>query len=343
MIRDGEVLIKKVWSDDKSLPIPLQLEILESDYIDTTMHDRSLDNGNTLIQGIEFDKKGKRVAYHLYDEHPSTTGSYNSLKSRRHKASDVIHLYREDRPGQVRGISWFAPIVIRLKDFDDYEDAQLTRQKIASLFVGIYKNLDPSDPARGKGLETGELKPGTFMMAPFGYDMEFSNPPQVEGFGEYAFHQKLTLGIGVEVPFMLLSGDYSKCNFSSSRMAMLNFYKFIEPMQQLQIIPQLCFRLQKWFDEACLIKGIKENCRYYWQAPVRDMVDPMKEMMAKEKRVINGFDSHSAILREFGIDPYEYYEEQIKLQKYFDDNGLKFPCDPRFNVEKEIKKHEQHN
>ena len=342
LIRDGEIILKRVFSDDKSLPLPLQIEVLEADHLDTATHDRVLKNGNQIIQGIEFDKRGRRVAYHLFDEHPSSAG-IRSLKSKRYDAEDIIHVFREDRAGQVRGLSWFTPIIVRLKDFDDYEDSQLTKQKISSLFVAVYKSLKPNEKEE-KILEAGELKPGSFMVAPFGYEMQWSNPPQVEGFGEYAFHQKLTLGIGTEVPFMLLSGDYSKCNFSSSRMAMLNFFRFIEPVQQLEIIPQLCFPVQNWVDNACSLIGIDEKCKYNWQAPVRDMVDPFKEMKAKEIKVANGFDSHASTLREFGVDPYEFYEEQKMLQEYFDENDLKFPCDPRVHVAKAIgEKHENNN
>ena len=47
----------------------------------------------------------------------------------------MIHVYRVDRPGQRRGVSWFAPITIDLHDFDGYEDAVLLRAKMAACKV----------------------------------------------------------------------------------------------------------------------------------------------------------------------------------------------------------------
>ena len=58
--------------------------------------------------GIEFDKLGRRVAYHLYRSHPndgalapmSGTGGINTVRV---PASEIIHLFRPLRPKQIRG------------------------------------------------------------------------------------------------------------------------------------------------------------------------------------------------------------------------------------------------
>ena len=61
----------------------------------------------------------------------------------------MLHVYRGGRPGQVRGVSWFAPVVLRLKDFDDYEDAALLKQKIAACLAVLTTDVDGTAPPLG--------------------------------------------------------------------------------------------------------------------------------------------------------------------------------------------------
>jgi hypothetical protein len=43
------------------------------------------------------------------------------LSSQRVAARDVLHIYRKRRPGQLRDVSWLAPVLTRLCDLGDYE------------------------------------------------------------------------------------------------------------------------------------------------------------------------------------------------------------------------------
>ncbi|MFW6198507.1 MAG: phage portal protein, partial [Acidobacteriota bacterium] len=135
MVESGEVLIRRRRRRlDDGLHCPVQFQLLEPDFLDTSK-DGPTETGGKIVQGVEFDAIGRRRAYWLYDEHPGSRRV--SLKSRPIPARDIIHIYRQERPGQVRGIPWSAPVLLRLADFDDYEDAQLIRQKIAACFAAF--------------------------------------------------------------------------------------------------------------------------------------------------------------------------------------------------------------
>ncbi len=67
IVEAGEVLIRRrVRRAEDGLPLPLQLQVLEPDFLDTNV-DGPLGNGNYAVQGIEFDLRGQRVAYYLFD------------------------------------------------------------------------------------------------------------------------------------------------------------------------------------------------------------------------------------------------------------------------------------
>jgi capsid protein len=54
----------------------------------------------------------------------------------------------------VRAVSWFAPVIVRLKEFDEYEDATLMKQKIAACLAVITTDVDGTAPALGTADDT---------------------------------------------------------------------------------------------------------------------------------------------------------------------------------------------
>jgi capsid protein len=44
----------------------------------------------------------------------------------------VRHIFKVKRAGQARGPSWFGPVILRMKDLDEFEDATLMKQKVAA-------------------------------------------------------------------------------------------------------------------------------------------------------------------------------------------------------------------
>jgi len=64
---------------------------------------KNLPNGNVIRGGIEFDKISRRVAYHLYREHPGERLMFfNAGETTRVPANSVLHIYKPLRPGQYR-------------------------------------------------------------------------------------------------------------------------------------------------------------------------------------------------------------------------------------------------
>src|SRR5512132_3795063 len=98
-------------------------------------------------------------------------------------ASEIQHILEPLAPGQVRGLPWLTPVLLRLHELDQYEDAQLVRQKVAALFAGFL--MDPDGNAStafagdtANGVMTSGLEPGTLKVLPPGYDIKFSDPAE---------------------------------------------------------------------------------------------------------------------------------------------------------------------
>jgi capsid protein len=66
-------------------------------------------------------------------------------------ASEIIHLFRPLRPGQIRGEPWLARALVKLNELDQYDDAELVRKKTAAMFAGFITRLSPEDNLMGEG------------------------------------------------------------------------------------------------------------------------------------------------------------------------------------------------
>ena len=137
MVEAGEVLVRRrLRRASDGLAVPLQLQVLEADFLDATKSGAS--GAGRLVQGIEFDPVGKRRAYWLYAEHPGDAygALQNGLQSRPVPASEIAHVYEKQRT-QARGVPWGAPVIRSLRDLDDYEVAELVRKKTEACVTAI--------------------------------------------------------------------------------------------------------------------------------------------------------------------------------------------------------------
>ena len=330
----GEVLVRKRFN--AAMKFPLQYQILESDFLDTQKSEQKTNDGNTIIQGIEFDSQGRRVAYHLYESHPGGYDQqffFSTLKTNRVPANEVYHVFRADRPGQARGISWLAPVVVRLKDFDDYEDAQLMRQKIAACFTVFVRDINGDFTDQDEECETElseKVEPAMIEELPPGKTVEFANPPTVQNYQEYSSVVLRAIAVGLGITYEELTGDLSNVNFSSGRMGWIKFHRNIQAWREHIVYAHLMDPVAKDFMETAAIMGVRsEGTTFVHVPPKREMIDPTKEVPATIEAIRAGLTTLSDEIMAQGKDPEEHLEQYAKDMTMLDKLGLKLESDPR--------------
>lgn len=344
MIEGGESLVRRIIDTDSSNPVPLRLQVLEPEHLDHDK-DEELANGNRVIQGVEVDSNGRRVGYHLFKEHPGDTGIRSSssfrflLETTVVPREDMIHLYRTDRAGQVRGVPWLAPCMIRLRDFDELLDARMVREKIAAMFGGFIRNnemADLSEPAEGSTEEDDRiqtLEPGTWPVLKGGTEIDFANPPVVEGWREASQVTLQEIASGLDVTYEALTSDLSNVNFSSGRMGAEEMRQSVEDIQEHTVVPRLLTRIWDWFLEvAVLAKALPPRLRkvpVIWSFPAPTIVDPRIETAAMKLRIRNGVTSLAEEIRRRGEDPDKVLEEIAETNAKLDEMGIVLDSDPR--------------
>lgn len=337
IVESGEVLIvRRRRSLDSGLSIPLQLQVLEPDHIDTGKDAIRTAEGNKVIQGIEFDGSGRRVAYWLFDEHPGG-GVLGGTASKRVPADGILHVFEVERAGQARGIPWFAPVDVRLHDFDEFEDATLMKQKIAACMAAFVTDLDGTNSALGapgtdaKDRPIDSLEPGMIVNLPAGKHVEIASPPTATDHQSYSATALRGVAAGLGVTYEDLTGDYSQVNYSSARMARIAHNADVHDWRWNMLIPQFCVPVWNWMIETLIMAGevAVVDAPATWTPPPLPMLDPGKESEATKQAVRMGQMTPSEMVREQGLDPDQHWREYADDLKQLDRLGITLDSDPR--------------
>lgn len=335
VVEGGEVLIlKEAANRADGLPVPLRIRILEPDFIDTRK-DGIMSSGAKIRQGIELDGQGRRVAYWLYKHHPGATGfsSTTSLESVRIPASDVIHIYRVDRAGQMRGVPWLCTAIARLNDFTDYEDAKLMQAKVQALFSAFVSDMDGQAKSLGEEDEDNDeletIEPGQVQYLKPGQEVTFPNPPTAT-LGNFSLDQLRAISAGLGVTYEDLSGDYSQVNFSSARMGRIAHQRNLKRWRRELVIGLLCKGVWKWVMEmGAGLNDWPSVPSSAWTSPAMPMIAPDKEGRAIQSLVRGGFMTLNEAIRERGEDPETHLQEISDTNQRLDDLEIILDSDPR--------------
>lgn len=333
----GEVLVRRRWRREKDgLSLPLQLQVLEADFLDTNKDGLTGDAGGPIIQGVEFDAIGRRAAYWLFEQHPGANRSRTLSVSKRVPAADIIHVFRPERPGQARGVSWYAPVLLKLKDFDEYDDATLMRQKIAACFAAFVTDADGAGSLIGKKDDDNDdslesLEPGLVSYLSPGKQISFANPPVVNDHESFSKTNLRAVAAGLGVTYEDLTGDYSQVNFSSARMARLAHWANVHDWRWNMLIPQVCSRVWDWAMTAALVTGEIDEVpdRIDWTPPPMPMIEPDKEGIAFKRLVRAGAMTPSEMVRQQGQDPKAHFAEYAADLALLDKLKIVLDSDPR--------------
>lgn len=315
IVSDGEVLIRRrLRRSGDGYALPFQVQLLEADYLDRIV-DGELPNGNYAVQGVEFDRIGRRVAYHLFPEHPGGRRTI-ALASRRVAAENVIHAFRVDRPGQQRGISWLGPVITKLHELDKYQDGQIKRQEIAALFAAV---MSTDVDAEDMEAQLGRLESGAILTIGNDEKVEFTDPPSVEGYEPFMRVTDRVIAAAMGLTYEGLTGDYSQVNYTSGRMGRMDVDPNIRDWQHNLMIPQICAPLAGWIAEGIEdVTGIAaSDWEMSWTPPVRPVIDPTKDHKADETAMRAGKKSRRQVIRESGFDPDEV-EAEIAAERAFE-------------------------
>lgn len=326
----GEFLIVKAQVPDRNRYLPYALQIYEADWL-TTQNDTFFgtgiglsksSNGVEIWQGIEYKvQSGEILAYHFSD--PEGWGR----KTKRIPASDVIHGFDTLRPGQLRGVSPFAPAVLVAHDLGDYMDAEIDGAKMAAKWLAFVETGDlagfqalrtttnpDNDEQQLENIENAiieYLRPGEKV------NLASSNRPG-NAFDPFTRLILRMVAITVGVSYELLSGDYQGLNYTVLRGVRNDLITQFRPIVKRHE-RQFCWKtFRPFLDWAVLTGKIKlpdyfDNPYPYlkaqWIPQGMPPVDPLKEGRAEADAISNLLRSPQEVAASRGRDYEEVLDE----------------------------------
>lgn len=336
----GECLVRHRWRrSEDGLRIPMQLQVLEPDFLDTGKTGKV--TGGYIIQGVEFDMLGRRTAYWLFPSHPGdVTAGFSRANqiSKRIPAEEILHVYRKKRQ-QVRGVPIFAPVIMTMRDDDEYTEAALVRAKIEACFAAFVIQEEAPDTFSVGSTETNDagqleetLSPGMVKYLRPGEDVKFGTPSGTgAGYRDFKRDIQTKMAVGLGLTYEQLTGDLSNVNYSSYRAGLLSFRAKMDQFRWLCFVPMFCQPVARWFSAAAFAAGEipTTDFRMEWAPPTYGSVDPVKDANATLAQLRSGVKTWPQAVGEAGYDPDEQIAEIAEAQRRLDAAGIVLDCDPR--------------
>lgn len=339
----GEVFIRLVRQSFGGSTIPLAMEVIEADQLDDGLNGRS-QQGNEIRMGVEVDGWGRPIAYHFLAYHPGDYQFSNQqISTQRHKripAEEVIHLYRSERPGQTRGITWFASAIQRLHHLAGYEQAEVVRARASSALMGFITS--PEGELIGDDVMDGErvsnFEPGVFKYLNPGESVTVPSLDSPDGQFEPFLRAMLrAMAAGIGCSYETISRDFSQTNYSSSRLSLIEDRDHWRILQSWLIENFHRRVFHEWIELAVLSNAL--SLPGYELAPERfkaarwmprgwAWVDPAKEVAAYKEAVRCGFKTLGDVIAEQGGDLDELLLARQSELAMLDQMGIVVDSDP---------------
>ena len=322
------------------MPYSLRLHILEADRVRTPTDAISIgggagslasgmttgkaSNGNTIYDGVEVDKNGAIVAYHIANTYPyqfdSTETKFVRVEAygKNTGLPNVLHIMDSERPEQYRGVPYLAPVIEPLLQLRRYTEAEITAAVVQSFFTAFITTEQNGDSALpnevgGNGIPEASRDPneyemgaGTLNFLEPGEDVKFGAPTHPNaGFDVFTKALFQQIGACLECPADLLMMAFNS-SYSASRAALLEAWKGFR-MRRSWLADDFCRPVfELWLTEAVargrisapgfLTDPIIRQAYLHseWIGPSQGQLDPTKEVQASVMAIENGLSTHEA-------------------------------------------------
>lgn len=354
-LMSGDVFVLFGMKENRRMPYQTVIRLIESDRICTPDSDgeseaRTTDSGGRIVDGVEIDKEGATVRYHIANRHPLMEEAMEALTWTTIDAygkdtgyPNILHLMTFERPEQRRGIPFVSAMIEQIKQLDRYIDSELAANIVSSMLTAFLE----SDRDDGKlGLEDAiseeekvtdddlklELAPGAIYNLPPGKKVKEVNPLRSNSaFEGFVTKLETLIGASVEIPQEVLMKRYNS-NYTAARGALLDFWRIVRRYRARfnDAFNQPIY--EQWLSEAVALGRIEAPgffedaaireawCGCKWMGASQGHVNPVQEANAAKTRIALNISTEEQEAAEYNGNDWNAVVRQRKKElTAFDD------------------------
>lgn len=327
-------------------PYRLRINFIESDRV---CNPSLKPDTETMIAGVEKDKNGAPVKYHIAKFHPGNMRYTKKREWMELKAFDtdgrrlVLHVYRKRRIGQTRGVPDLAPVIELIKQFTTYTDNEIQAAVVSSLLTVVVKSSNPNpelvdqDEKAKERIDTDGIKLGSGSVIGLWPDEDISVvDPKRPNVAAEAFLNAMAqqIGAAIEMPHEILIKHFT-ASYSASQAALLEFWRYVlscrfwlaadycQPIWEAVITEAVALgRLSApGFLSDPLIRMAYLGCE--WIGDARGHIDENKAANAATTRIDEGLSTLAEeTIKLTGGDWERNHRQQVKEKRMRDRDGL---------------------
>lgn len=349
----GEVLIR--WYPYKfggTSDVPLCLEVIEAERLaDEFTQPGTPAPGNLIRMGVESDKFYRPQAYWIRLSHPGDHQMGvvdHTVRYERVPADQIFHLRLITRWPQSRGEPPLCAVMRKLNDMDGYSEAEIVAARVSANVVFARKRTaDGTDPYEPLGDEQTDgsdefaVEPGMGIKLEPGEELQMANPLRPNTAFDYFMRAMLReVAAGLDLPYDMLSQDYSQTNMSSSRLATIEardawraiqqwwIRSFREPLHKIFIRQAVLSRQISAISVESYMLNPKRYEAVRWQTKGWDWIDPQRDVEAARLAEQAGYLTKTQVLAQKGVDIEDYIAERQRELEMLNEAGIKTDTDP---------------
>lgn len=243
-----------------------------------------------MSDGIIFDDFGNPIAYTLLKQHPGDTAFTNlGLDFETVPARNMIHMFRAERPGQVRGVPEIMPALPLYAQLRRYTLAVIAAAETAADLAALLQTqAAPEDPDDIEPLDVFDLERRSIMTLPRGWvaqQMKAEQPTTTY----QMFKREIINEIArcLNMPYNIAAGDSAGYNYASGRLDHQTYFKSVDVDREYIEASALEPIFDLWWELASdagslppALADLPEPPTHEWHWEGHEHVDPQKEANA---------------------------------------------------------------
>lgn len=325
-------------------PYALKVQLVEPERL---CNENNQADTSTLYEGVQKDANGAPTYYHIASDFPGRINgdriTWQKIPAFNESAGlrNVLHVFKQKRPGQTRGVPYLAPVVEPLYSLGRYSKAELDAAVVSSFFTVLLKSelpdstlerwaektlYDANGNPRSNDTSGLHLGPGSIIGLDPLDKVDIVNPARPNAnFDPFVSSILRQIGIALEIPFEVLIKHYSS-SFSASYASMNDAWRFYKT-RRIWFVRQFCQPIFEAFMYEAVARGRIQApgffqdpmiraayCTAEWVGPTKQHLNPVDEANAIKTRTEIGLTTMAYETAEYNGGQFEQNTRQIKKE-----------------------------